>query len=103
MAGVFDADQAKRGLGLQSPNLLQSPKPRTPRVRKKHVGPPRRHGPKKQLKVESVICILHTAYAQFDATYIAPPGGLKSPPEKRVCLALLVHAGIIALRYPALY
>ena len=33
---------------------------------------------------------------------IAPPRGLKSQPEKSVCLALLVHAGIIALRYPAL-
>ena len=51
---------------------------------------------------QDVICILHTAYAQFNAAYIAPPRGLKSPPEKRVCLALLVHAGIIVLRYPAL-
>ena len=38
-----------------------------------------------------VICILHTAFARFNAIYIAPPRGLKSPPEKSVCLTLLVH------------
>ena len=39
---------------------------------------------------------MHIAYSlrQFaDAIYIAPPRGLKSPPEKTVYLALLVHAG----------
>ena len=51
----------------------------------------------------SVICILHTAYAQLYNRCVAPPRGLKSPPEKRVCLSLLVHAGITVLRYPALY
>ena len=45
---------------------------------------------------------LHIASTRFCMTGIAPPRGLKSQPEKSVCLAVLVNAGIIVLRYPAL-
>ena len=45
---------------------------------------------------------LHIVSASLFVTCIAPPCGLKRQPEKGVCLALLVHVGILALRSPAL-
>ena len=58
------------------------------------------------LQIYSTFCHMHTALhiasASLFVTCIAPPHGLKPQPENGVCLALLVHAGIIVLRFPAL-
>ena len=52
--------------------------------------------------VLSVICILHTAYARLDVTYVAPPRGLKSPPQKECLPGIVGPPGMRVLCPPAL-